>query len=173
MPLDVQQMQRDTTHDTAAQEAQTTGAPMTPTTPTTPSTAPVGRPPIAPPAAIGQGWNWFLRILGIVLAIGGGITLWYAMLATDVAGHEGIPPADWLVVLALIGFAAWAAVAAGLMRTWWALLIVPVAFLAGMAVTRGSVIFGPPLLLSSTVPAIIGAVIGTPLGRWVERRIRR
>lgn len=166
MTPEIQQMPRDTT----APEAQTT------------PTAPVGQPPITPPAATGQGWNWFLRILGIVLAFGGGITLWYAIFTADVAGHEGIPPSNWLVLVGLVGFAVWAALAAALLRSWWSVLVVPAAFYVGTILagnsfdisqlfSRGGISWG--VLLLTVLPAAIGAVIGTPIGTWIEQRIRR
>lgn len=198
MAPDVQQMPPDTTYDTTAQEAQTTLTPLTPPTspliPTAPlkaraSTtqppAPVSQPPVTPPAATGQGWNWFLRILGVVLAIGGGIAFIYPFHAFWGGKAAPILP-DWLVLVALIGSAVLAVAAAALLRSWWAVLIAPVAFFVGgqlaLLMARGfdfqhwsaaflSVYIS--VLMFTTPLAIVGVVIGVPLGKWVARRMRR
>ncbi len=132
---------------------------------------PADQQPVAASAGTGQGWNWFLRILGIVLAFGAGSAFWYALLAADTAGHHGTPPQGWLVGLVLLGLALWAALAAGLLRTWWAVLIVPVAFYAGMAVAAGGITVSLPLVLITIAIGGIGAVIGIYSGLAVEQRL--
>ncbi len=133
---------------------------------------PAGQQPVASSAGTGQGWNWFLRISGIVLAFGAGSAFWYALLAADTAGQQGVPPEGWLVALVLMALVLWAALAAGLLRTWWAMLIVPVAFYAGMAVVAGGLTVSPPLLLITIAIGAIGTVIGIYSGQAVEQRLR-
>lgn len=173
MTPDVQQMPRDTT----VPEAQTT------------PTAPVGEPPITPSAATGQGWNWLLRILGIVMAFGGGIAL---MATAALLPWNTIPEADnWTLLGVLVAESLfWGFVAALLLRSWWAILIVPVAFSAGIYLymlyqafqwsgfnlqqwlpSSGDAM--PYWMLRGTLPATIGAVIGALFGKWVGRRIPR
>lgn len=133
---------------------------------------PAGQQPVAPSAGTGQGWNWFLRISGIVLAFGAGSAFWYALLAADTAGQQGTPPQGWLVALVLLALVVWAALAAALLRTWWAVLIIPVAFYIGMAVVAGGITVSLPLLLIVIAIGEVGAVIGFYSGLAVEQRLR-
>lgn len=145
--------------------------------------APVGQPPVTPPARTGQGWNWFLGILGVVLAIGGGIAIIYAF-HTFWWSAEGVPTfPDWLVWVAIIGSVVLAVAAAALLRSWWAVLIVPVAFYVGgyLALLMASgfdfqqwsnafLTVSFSVMLFTLPPAIVGTVIGVPIGKWVAKR---
>lgn len=149
-----------------------------------PPTAPVGQPPIATPATTGQGWNRFLRILGVVLAIGAGIGNVYAVTAMWLSG--GTPVPGWLPIVGVVGCGVLAAVAAALLRSWWGVLIVPVAVCVGAQLgflmirgfnfqdgfdTMGT--FSFVVVLFAVLPATVGSVIGVPIGKWLERSIRR
>lgn len=180
---------QDTQHDTAAQELQT--GPVTPTVPTTPtprSAVPVGQPPITPPASIGQGWNWFLRILGVVIAFAAGVAYAYALGAAW--GQPEAQATGWLILFGFVGIVLGVAVAAGLFRSWWALLIVTVVFYVGYVVQPlftssfdfqlwiqflnpvTGLYLNPIALLFILSPAFVGAVLGVPIGKWVEQRLR-
>jgi hypothetical protein len=124
----------------------------------------VDQPPIAPPAMLRPGWDWLLRTLGMVVALGIGIAFSSVML-----GLGG----PWWNLLAWLGFVALAALAAGLLRTWWAILIVPVAVFAGIGIASGGDLGSASLLLVGTATGALGAVIGTPIGWWIARQRRR
>lgn len=176
---------------TPAQDAQT--APALPTTPRTPEepprATPYGQSPSTPPVTTGRAGNWFLPLLGLVLAIGAGMTLevifdpWFTSLRGPTMQEV------WWAALIALGFIAWTAIAASLFRSWWALLIVPVAFYAGFVVVpllRSGFDFGPwfqsfvpggrfagrVILLLILPPTIVGALIGSPLGKLVARSSR-
>ena len=151
-----------------------TSAPDDPTLP------PVSSQPFSWSAASEHGGNWLLRLLGIGAAVGGGIALGYA-LPTMVIGPDVLL---WLFVLALV---AWAVLAAGLLQSWWALLIVPILSVVGLFIGSAYQAHGGALRAWFTsgvgdldivvalivVPWVVGAVIGTPLGKWLEERLRR
>ena len=121
-----------------------------------------------------------LRVLGVVLAMGGGIALGYAatspVLNPVVAGW-------WLLAGLVVG----GALLAMLLRSWWALLLLPVVVSVGVFV--GTVIEGGgfdfhtllPTAAEATylvvlfvdVPLLVGVAIGTPLGRRLEQRMSR
>lgn len=188
---DMQEVQSATPRDTATQDVQS--APVTPIVPTTPplqSAVPVGQPPVAPPAAIGQGWNWFLRIVGIVLALAAGMVFELAFDAWFTSLQGPATQDWWWVALAAVGFVAWTALAAVFFRSWWAVLIVPLAYYIGVTLvplfqsgfdfqqwlqyfSLGGRFAGPVMLVAILPPAVVGAFIGSPLGKWVERRMRR
>lgn len=178
--------------NTAAQKSQT--APTTPTAPRTrvmqPSVAPFGPPPVAPPADIRQDWNWFLRTVGVVLALAAGMVFELSFDAWFASLQGPTTQGWWWVALAAVGFIAWTALAAALVRSWWAVLFVPVAFYIGVVVVPlfqsgfdfqqwvqffrlGGRFAGPVMLIAILPPAVVGALIGSPLGKWVERRMRR
>ena len=81
-------------------------------------------------------------------------------------------------------------VSAGLLRSWWSIFIVPIAFSMGLVLSSiflGSGVFlssmanpvfaGPPafafLAVFGIVPLVIGAAIGTPIGMMIGRLLRK
>jgi hypothetical protein len=139
---------------------------------------------MAQPTARGRLWNWVLHIVGVILAIGGGIALWYLLVVIDVQLREqDLVLPVWLDILAFIVFAAWAALAAALLRTWWSLLIVSVAFYAGILlavagfdlqqVLSNGLLAAWTVLILALPAAALGAAFGTYLGMRVEESIRR
>lgn len=166
----------------------TSGVQQTPRDPTTHNAttepaAPIDRPPVVPPARTGQSWTWFLYLLGFVLAIGGGMAMIYAF-HTFWWNAEGVPIfPDWLALAAIPGSVVLAMAAAALLRSWWAVLIVPIAFFIGgqlaLLIAGGFDVrqwSGAFLTVSFSVlvftlpPAIVGVAIGAPIGKWVARR---
>lgn len=150
------------------------------TTPDDPTLPPVSSQPFSWSDASEHGGNWLLRLLGAGIVVAGGSALGYA-LPTMVIGSDMLL---WLFVLALV---AWAALAAGLLQSWWALLIVPVISTVGLFVGSSYQAHGFDLrswFTSSVgdvdvvvtlivVPWVVGALVGAPLGKWVEQRLRR
>lgn len=142
---------------------------------------------IATPGSDGRVWNWVLRAVGVIVALGGGIALWYAIAAADTHSRQGSLVPVWVDLLALVGFTAWAVLAGALLRSWWALLIVPVAYYVGALLAANGfdlqqwfgngvlhgILSGWSVLFLAVPPAAIGAAIGSPLGWRVERRIHR
>ncbi|MGE5333779.1 MAG: hypothetical protein ACM3N4_03690 [Nitrososphaerota archaeon] len=165
---DVQQTPRDpTTHDGMAQPA-----------------APIDRPPGAPPARTGRGWNWFLRMLGVGLALGAGMGNIYAVTTIWWNESGGLAEPGWWPTVGLVGCGVLAVAAAALVRSWWALLIVPLAVWVGAQLglllryglnqdwTGAMATFSFLVLLVAVLPAILGTVIGVPIGKWIARRRR-
>ncbi len=119
---------------------------------------------IAPAASSWQGWSLWLRILGVVVALVGNVVLF--LLGTQDFQSLSI------LLLVLVG-----GVSAGLIRSWWSLLIVPVAFVVGDSLI-GSGFAGffsnllSELTLIFTAFVEIGVAIGTPIGKWIEQRLR-
>ncbi len=178
---DVQNAQRTTT----GQEAQTPPTPLIPTAPltprvsTTPLAAPISQSPFTAHAARRQGWNQLLRILGVLLAVVGGLTLGY-FAPTMSFGSDVIL---WAFVLGLV---VWAALIAVLFQSFWAVLVVPAISLLGLFVGSSVQLFGFDIgawftsgfgdvdivVITIIVPWMVGAFIGTPLGMWVKQRLR-
>jgi hypothetical protein len=121
-----------------------------------------------------RGWDLWLRLLGVAVAVGGGMVL---SLPT------AVPLAVTLVLPLVVGV-----VSAALVRSWWALLIVPLAFrlgflLVGIPLAGGfdvlarnssegtaeliTILFGLQL-----VPVALGIAIGTPIGKKLEQRLQ-
>jgi hypothetical protein len=142
---------------------------------------------MAQPASRGRLWNFFLRAVGVVVALGGGIALWYAIAAANQYARPGALVPVWVDILALLIFTAWAALAGGLLRSWWALLIVPVAYYAGALLAESGfdpahlfsqgflrgILSGWGILFLAIPPAAIGAAIGATLGWRIETRRQR
>lgn len=168
---DVQQMPRDTTHD-SAQDTTRQEAQSTTTTPTMP-TVPAGQPPTTLPARIGQGSAWALRIVGVVMALGAGTVLGY-VLPTMV-----IP---WVFILALV---VWEALAAALLQAWWAFLVVPVLSVVGLFVGSSYQAHGfdvqawftsglgdvDVVVVLFVLPWMLAAAVGTLFGVWLKQRM--
>lgn len=158
----------------------------TPPTPPAQPAPPVAQPPVAPPAATGQHQNWFRRTLAVLLAIGGGVSIIYAF-HTVWWSAKGVPIfPDWLIIVAMVGSLVLAVAAAALLRSWWALIIVPAAFFVGgqlaLLMANGfnllqwSNAFGYvsfSVLVFALPPAIIGTVIGVPIGKRIDKGMRR
>jgi hypothetical protein len=126
-------------------------------------TPPLEQEQTAPTASSWQGWSLWLRILGVVVALVGNVVL--ALLGTQDFQSLSI------LLLVLVGV-----VSAGLIRSWWSLLIVPVAFVVGDSLIDGFAGFFSNLLSYFTWFFIafveIGVAIGTPIGKWIEQRLR-
>ena len=122
-----------------------------------------------------RGWDLWLRILGVALAVLGGIV---CSLPTHV------PMALYLLLPLVVGV-----VSAALLRSWWAILIVPVAFRVGFLLV-GIPLAGAfdSLALGSSeatvevfltlyglqlVPVAIGMAIGIPTGKEIGRRLHQ
>ncbi len=87
----------------------------------------------APAASSWQGWSLWLRILGVVVALVGNVVL--ALLGTQ--DFQALS----ILLLVVVG-----GVSAGLIRSWWSLLIVPVAFVVGYSLINGFAAFFLSLL---------------------------
>ncbi|HEY1389987.1 MAG TPA: hypothetical protein VGF38_15720 [Ktedonobacterales bacterium] len=89
----------------------------------------------------------------------------------------------WLFALGLV---IWAALIAGLVQSFWAVLLVPGLSIIGLFVGNSMHLYGSDVLawftsglaeIDSAVVLIIvlwlfGAFIGTPFGMWIEQRLR-
>lgn len=167
---DVQNPQRTTT----AREAQTP-----PTPPTAQPAVPVSQPPVAAPAVRDQGWNLTLRILGVILAVVGGVALGY------VAPNMSFSPTILLWGF-MLGLVVWAVLIAALLQSFWAVLLVPAISLLGLFVGSSVQLYGfdvqawftnglgdvDIVVITMIVPWMVGAFAGTPLGMWVKQRLR-
>ena len=117
-----------------------------------------------PGASLWQGWSLWLRILGVVVALVGNVVL--ALLGTQDFQSLSI------VLLIVVG-----GVSAGLIRSWWSLLIVPVAFIVGDSLIGSGFAGFFSNVLSYftwffTAFVEIGVLIGTPIGKKIEQRLR-
>jgi hypothetical protein len=139
------------------------------TTPEVPASPPL--PPIPPsvPASDWRGWSLLLRLLGVAVAFMGGICL------VSIGGIWVLP-----LWAALFG-----SIAAVLLRSWWALLMVPVMPIAGYFaaimlfggfdlqywVTHGfqDAYF---LVFFPVIPSLLGAAVGTAIGKAIARHRR-
>jgi hypothetical protein len=121
----------------------------------------------APAASSWQGWSLWLRILGVVVALGAGFGQFFP---------NPLPLAVYFLVPVLVGV-----VSAGLFRSWWAMLVVPVAFSIGVMLSlivqgQGIDLSSPEgwdiVLVFGVVPIVIGTAIGTRIGKWIEQRLQ-
>lgn len=124
------------------------------------------------------GWNWLLRLLGVVVALGSGMIAGYGLPLYILYVWEGLAlweaqpnlaPIWWIPPAMIVG----GVLAASLLGTWWAVLIVPVVTNAGITVALGRPVLNVSMFVWIIVPATIGAIIGTPAGGWVQRKIHR
>ncbi len=116
-----------------------------------------------------RGWSLWLRILGVVIAFVAGFALMFLQTPDE---------ASWNVLLLLMILVG--GVSAVLLRSWWSLLMVPVALNLGHALSESfqygfdtfvpSLVFGVVVLLIVLVE--IGVLIGTPIGMLIEQRRR-
>ena len=123
-----------------------------------------------------RSWSFWLRVIGVILAFVGfyeGIEL----------GEFSMPLlGDWWAIGGLISLILVGVVCAALIRSWWSLLIVPVAFGVGgfllqlITHTFGSNEFsldllGPLMFLLFFVE--MGVAIGTTIGNSIEERLQQ
>jgi len=130
--------------------------------------------PSATPTSAWRGWDRWLRLLGVAVSVGGGMVL---SLPT------AVPLAVALVLPLIVGV-----VSAALLRSWWALLIVPVAFRVGFLLVGISLAGAFDVLARSSsegtleiftilyglqlVPVALGIALGTPIGKQLEQRLQ-
>ncbi len=130
--------------------------------------------PSATPTSSWRGWDLWLHLLGGAIAVVGGVLL---------SRPSAVPLAVVLVLLLLVGV-----VSAALLRSWWALLIVPVAFRVGFLLVGIPLAGGFDVLARSSsegavevftilyglqlVPVALGIAIGTPIGKKLEQRLQ-
>jgi hypothetical protein len=136
---------------------------------------PLDQKPPSTPAASWRGWSLWLWVLGVVLPLVGGFSR-----AFPIPGDLPLLAIFFLPVV--IGV-----VSAGLFRSWWAMLIVPVAYTVGFYLagvyrsgtfdyvlnsSPDGILEGPALLVGlGVVPIAIGAAIGIPIGKKIEQRL--
>jgi hypothetical protein len=132
---------------------------------------PLGQKQQSTPAASWRGWSLWLRVLGAVLPLVVGLVCSFVDLSLLLV--------MWLPFLLGV-------VSAALFRSWWAVLVVPAALslgtLLGIIVIESGLpnLAGPGFLEGVTlfvslgvVPMAIGAAIGAPLGKQIERLLRQ
>jgi hypothetical protein len=129
--------------------------------------------PSAIPTSAWRGRDLWLRLLGVAVAVVGGVVL-------------SLPTAVPLVVALVLPLVV-GVVSAALVRSWWALLIVPVAFRVGFLLVGIPLAGGFDVLARSSsegavdvftilyglqlVPLALGIVMGTPIGKKLEQRL--
>jgi hypothetical protein len=130
--------------------------------------------PSATPTSAWRGWDRWLRLLGVAVSVGGGVVL---SLPT------AVPLAVVLVLPLVVGV-----VSAALLRSWWALLIVPVAFRVGFLLIglplagafdvlarsspEGAIEVFTILYGLQVVPVALGIALGTPIGKQLGQRLQ-
>jgi hypothetical protein len=137
---------------------------------------PLDQKPTSTPASSWQGWSLWLRVLGVVVPLVGGF-----FRAFPIPGD--IPLLAIFFLPVLIGV-----VSAGLFRSWWAMLLIPVAYTVGFYLagvyrsgtfdyvlnsSPDGILEGTALLVGlGVVPIAIGAAIGIPIGKKIEQRLQ-
>ncbi len=131
----------------------------------------------APAVSSGRGWSLWLRVLGVIVALMGPFT--WAVLFLQVFQSLNVLAA---LILLLVEFGS-----AGLIRSWWSLLIVPVlfcldrilyAFLTGGLTNVLDLlpwitnIEGLASFFIWFVPIVFSAAIGTSIGMLLEEQPR-
>jgi hypothetical protein len=122
-----------------------------------------------------RGWSLWLRVLGVVVPLVAGFALAFPI---------NIPLNVYLLMLVplLVGV-----VSAGLLRSWWAMLFVPVAFSVGFFLSNIFQMGGfdlqnwaasgfegvDILVILGVVPIAIGVAIGTPIAKKIEQRLQQ
>jgi hypothetical protein len=130
--------------------------------------------PSVAPTSSWRGWDRWLRLLGVAVAVVGGVVLSFP---TD------MPLAVVLVLPLVVGV-----LSAALLRSWWALLIVPVAFRVGFLLvsiplagafdvlarssSEGTVEVFTILYGLQVVPVALGVALGTPIGKQLGQRLQ-
>ncbi len=134
---------------------------------------PLDQKQLSTPAFSWRGWSPWLRVLGVVVPLVVGFALAFPI---------DIPLGVYLLVPVLVGV-----VSAGLLRSWWAMLIVPVAFSVGFFLSNILQMGGfdlqdwaasgfegvDILVILGVVPVEIGVAIGTPIGKKIEQRLQQ
>jgi len=131
--------------------------------------------PSAIPTSSWRGWDRWLLLLGVAVSVAGGVL---CSLPT------AVPLAVALVLPLLVGV-----VSAALVRSWWALLIVPVAFRIGFLLigiplagafdvlarssSEGTVEVFTILYGLQLVPVALGIALGIPIGKKLEQRLQQ
>ena len=119
-------------------------------------------------------WGWRLRAMGLAMAFVGGMV--FTLLGVILPAPPVWPA--WVVAGALLVDALlWGFVAALPIRSWWAALIVPVAFFAGVLLATlwyGEAVSATEALIVALVtlailPSAAGAVIGVLTSKRIER----
>ena len=127
------------------------------------------------PASSWRGWSLWLRVLGVVVPLVGGFALAFPI---NIPVIQGV----YLLMPLLVGV-----VSAGLLRSWWAMLIVPVEFSVGVFLSNIFQMGGIDLqnwaasgfegvdilVILGVVPIAIGIAIGTPIGKKIEQRLQQ
>ena len=131
----------------------------------------------APAVSSWRDWSLWLRVLGVVLALMGPFT--WALLFLQVFQSLNVLAALILLLVEVVS--------AGLIRSWWSLLIVPVLFTLGLilnAFLTGGLTNVFDLLPWITnleglagffiwiVPIVFSAAVGTSIGLSIEKRPR-
>jgi hypothetical protein len=120
------------------------------------------------PVSSWRGWSLWLRVLGVVVPLVGGFAQFFP---------SPLPLGVYFLVPLLVGV-----VSAGLLHSWWAVLVVPVAFsigamlsflFQGMAIDLSSPEGVDIVMVFGVVPIAIGTVIGTPIGKKIEQRLQQ
>ena len=121
-----------------------------------------------------QGWSLWLRVLGVVVALAAGVALTFIANMPDWGWGLLIPPLAGIV-------------SGGLLRTWRAMLIVPIVFsvalflgtvlaLSGfdqMDIGTGDFYFVVFIFaFVGVVPLALGVAIGTLIGKMIEQRLQ-
>ena len=120
-----------------------------------------------------RSWSLWLRVLGVVMPLVASFV--YAFI-------------DPLFLLTIWFWFLLGVVCGGLLRSWWAILILPVAF--SMGILLSSIFLGDRvfqtilaapfwaggsvfifLLWFGAIPLAIGAAICTPIGKWLEHAL--
>ncbi len=116
------------------------------------------------PTSSWRGWSLWLRVLGVIVALVGGLATVFIMNTLI-----NVPLEEVLLPPILVGF-----VSASLLRSWWALLIIPVAFSVGtfLGFALGFVEDADFIVILGILPVELGVGIGTPIGKWIEKRVR-
>lgn len=119
-------------------------------------------------------WSWRLRVMGVAMAFVGGLV--FVLLGVILPTPPTWPA--WVVAGALIVDAVlWGFVAALPLRSWWAALIVPVTFFAGVLLAtlwQGQAVSATEELIVSVVTlALLPSAAGAVIGAFTSKRIER
>lgn len=119
------------------------------------------------------------RIVGVVLPLVAGTALWWIPSLFGYADIMDNPTVGYTVIGVTIALAF---AGAAVLRSWWALLIVPAAWLVGeilaalvtgLATASVNWVFLPlsgGLILYVGLPVVISAGLGVLFGQWLARR---
>lgn len=132
------------------------------------------------PASSWRGWSLWLRVLGVVVPFVASFARFFPIDERLFPLMHGI--GVYLLVPLLVGV-----VSGGLLRSKWAVLVVPAALsigaIMGQIFLEGGIVLpnmADPgfvegvafLLFFGVVPIAIGAAIGTPIGKKIEKRLQ-